>query len=259
MTIGEDGIDVDFTGTSGPSPFGINVPHCYTEAYATFGINCIVAPQIPNNQGSLSVIRIRAPEGCILNARDPAPVSVRHVIGQMLPDVMFGCLHQALPGRVPAEGTSCLWNLSAMGGAGRVDGLARAARRGKPFNVMSFHSGGTGARPGKDGLSATAFPSGVRNMPVEVTESMSPLVVWRKEYRPDSGGAGEFRGGLGQRMEVESTRGGAVRDQRLLRPHRPPAARPGRREQRRRGRGQARRVASSCAARVSRRSPRASD
>ena len=67
---------------------------------------------------------------------------------------------------------------------------------------MSFHAGGTGARPGADGLSATAFPSGVKNVPIEVNEAVSPIVVWRKEYRQDSGGAGEFRGGLGQIMEV---------------------------------------------------------
>jgi N-methylhydantoinase B len=67
---------------------------------------------------------------------------------------------------------------------------------------MSFHAGGTGARPGSDGLSATAFPSGVKNVPIEVNEAVSPIVVWRKEYRQDSGGAGEFRGGLGQIMEV---------------------------------------------------------
>lgn len=204
MTIGETGIDADFAGTSGVSAYGINVPLCYTEAYASFGVKCIVAPRVPNNEGSLSVIRITAPEGCILNAMSPAPVATRHVTGQMLPDVMFGCLHQALGGDVPAEGASCLWNLFAMGGPGRTDGDPAETAHAVPFNVMSFHAGGTGARPGKDGLSATAFPSGVRNMPVEVNEAISPIVVWRKEYRPDSGGAGRFRGGLGQVMEVGS-------------------------------------------------------
>jgi len=201
MTIGETGIDVDFAGTSGISAYGINVPLCYTEAYASFGVKCIVAPKIPNNEGSLSVIRITAPEGTILNAKPPAPVATRHVTGQMLPDVVFGCLHQALGGEVPAEGTSCLWNLFAMGGPGCTDDPAEIAHA-VPFNVMSFHAGGTGARPGKDGLSATAFPSGVRNMPVEVNEAISPIVIWKKEYRPDTGGAGQFRGGLGQVMEV---------------------------------------------------------
>ncbi len=202
MKIGPTGIDVDFTGTSGVSAFGINVPHCYTEAYASFGVKCIVAPKVPNNEGSLEVIRISAPEGSILTAKHPSPVAARHVTGQMLPDVMFGCLHQALGGGVPAEGASCLWNLSAMGGPGRVDGDPADTVNAKTFTIMSFHAGGTGARPGRDGLSATAFPSGVRNVPAEVNETISPIVIWKKEYRQDSGGAGEFRGGLGQIMEV---------------------------------------------------------
>jgi len=202
MTIGADGIDVDYTGTSGTSSFGINVPFCYTDAYSSFGIKCIVAPKVPNNEGSLSVIRISAPEGCILNAVHPAPVATRHITGQLLPDVMFGCLGQALKDAVPAEGTSCLWNLFAMGGDSRVEADVDVVAATKRFNVMSFHSGGTGARPGKDGMSATAFPSGVKNCPIEITEALSPILVTRKEYRTDSGGPGEFRGGLGQVMEA---------------------------------------------------------
>ena len=89
-------------------------------------------------------------------------MAARHVTGQMLPDVMFGCLHQALGGHVPAEGTSCLWNLFALGGPGSTGDDPSETVHAKPFNVMSFHAGGTGARPGADGLSATAFPSGVR-------------------------------------------------------------------------------------------------
>ncbi len=201
MAIGPDGIDVDLVGTSGSSSYGINVPFCYTEAYATFGVRCIIAPGIPNNEGSLSVIRISAPENCILNARHPSPVAARHITGQMLPDLMFGCLGKALKHAVPAEGTSCLWNLVAMSGDSRLNDGSPVVNSG-PFNIMSFHSGGTGARPGKDGLSATAFPSGVRNCPVEIIETLSPVLITRKEYRADSGGPGEFRGGLGQVMEV---------------------------------------------------------
>jgi N-methylhydantoinase B len=202
LTVGPTGIDVDFTGTSGISAFGINVPFCYTEAYSSFGIKCIVAPKIPNNEGSLSVIRVSAPDHCILNAKHPAPVATRHITGQLLPDLMFGCLAKALKDAVPAEGTSCLWNLFAMGGDSRIEADIDVVAKSKAFNVMSFHSGGTGARPGKDGLSATAFPSGVKNCPVEITEALSPLLVTRKEYRVDSGGPGEFRGGLGQVMEA---------------------------------------------------------
>src|SRR5882757_5604308 len=204
LTVGPEGIDVDYAGSPPAVSLGLNVPLCYTEAYTSFGIKCIVAPKVPNNAASLATIRTTAPEGCILNAKHPAPVAARSTIGHMLPDVVFGCLQQALPDGVPAEGTSCLWNVRLMGGMGRVDGDPALLQKATPFNVTSFHSGGTGARPKLDGLSATAFPSGVRNVPVEITETIAPVLVWSKEYRTDSGGAGEYRGGLGQIMEVES-------------------------------------------------------
>jgi N-methylhydantoinase B len=111
---------------------------------------------------------------------------------------VYGCLNQAVPGRVPAEGTSSLWNLALAAG----HGLTGAG--GTAFNVTSFHSGGAGARPQQDGLSATPFPSGVRNVPVEITEALTPLVIWRKALRPNSGGPGRQRGGLGQHIEVTS-------------------------------------------------------
>jgi N-methylhydantoinase B len=206
-TIARDAIEVDFAGSSPISAAGINVPFCYTEAYATFGVKCIVAPAVPNNAGSLATIRIRAPSGSILNADHPAPIAVRHVVGQMLPDVIFGCLAQALPGGVPAEGASCNWTLYLFGGPGRVRADPATLAEATPFSVLAFHSGGMGARPTKDGLAATAFPSGVRNTPVEVTEAISPIVVWRKEFRADSGGAGRYRGGLGQTMELENLDG----------------------------------------------------
>jgi N-methylhydantoinase B/oxoprolinase/acetone carboxylase alpha subunit len=200
LTIGPDGIDVDFTGTGGLSGKGINVPICYTQAYTTFG----VGPRIPNNAASLATIRVTAPEGCILNAPFPAAVQARSIVGQMLPDVVFGCLRQAIPDGVPAEGTSCLWNVRLMGGLGRVEADPALLRRATLYTITGFHSGGTGARPRQDGLSATAFPSGVRNVPVEITEAMAPVLILRKEYRTDSGGIGTFRGGLGQVMEIES-------------------------------------------------------
>jgi len=142
------------------------------------------------------------PDGCILNAPHPYPVSVRHVIGHLLPDLMMGCLHQAVPDRVTAEGASALWNPPLRGGSS-VSGQARGNRPVVgDFEVITFNSGGTGARPTQDGLNATAFPSGVRTMPVEATENVAPIVIWRKELKPDSGGAGRTRGGTGQIMEI---------------------------------------------------------
>jgi N-methylhydantoinase B len=202
MRIAGDGIEVDFAGTSGLSSRGINVPPAYCRAYSCFGIKCVVAPEIPNNWASLSPFRMVIPEGCILNAPHPYPVSVRHVIGHLLPDLMMGCLHQAVPDRVTAEGASALWNPPLRGGSS-VSGQAHG---NKPvigdFEIITFNSGGTGARRTQDGLNATAFPSGVRTMPVEATENVAPIIIWRKELKPDSGGAGRTRGGTGQIMEI---------------------------------------------------------
>ncbi|MDB5315506.1 MAG: 5-oxoprolinase [Rhodospirillales bacterium] len=198
MSILDGAIEVDFTGTSGLSQRGINVPPAYCRAYSCFGIKVVVAPEIPNNWASLAPFRMVIPEGCILNAPRPYPVSVRHVVGQLLPDLMMGCLHQAVPDRVVAEGSSCLWNPPLRGGA-QVSGQGAEVA---DFEVITFNSGGTGARPGKDGLDGTAFPSGVRTMPVEATENVAPVIFWKKELRPDSAGAGRTRGGFGQIMEI---------------------------------------------------------
>lgn len=198
MTVTADEIVVDYAGTSGLSGRGINVPAPYCRAYSCFGIKVVVAPEIPNNWASLMPFRMEIPEGCILNAPRPFPVSARHVIGQMLPDLMMGCLHLAVPGRVNAEGSSALWNPPLRGG-GQVSGGAAEL---PDFEIITFNSGGTGARPTKDGLDGTAFPSGVRTMPVEATENVAPVIFWTKELRPDSGGAGRTRGGFGQVMEI---------------------------------------------------------
>ncbi|MBT8057903.1 MAG: hydantoinase B/oxoprolinase family protein [Gammaproteobacteria bacterium] len=204
LTIGDDGIDVDFSGTSPVCGHGINVPLTYTQAYASFGVRCVVGNDVPNNAGSLEVVRVTAPEGSILNAARPAAVSARHAIGQMLPDVVLGCLEQPLGGRVPSEGASCLFGPVFLGGRGLIPGSVV-----EPFVINAFYAGGSGARPGKDGLDCTAFPSGVRSTPVEITENSAPLIIWKKEYRPGSGGEGEFRGGVGQIMEFAHARGEA--------------------------------------------------
>ncbi|MVA23853.1 hydantoinase B/oxoprolinase family protein [Agrobacterium vitis] len=193
VTVDETGVHIDMDGTSAVSRYGINCPMCYTEAYAAFGVKCIVAPGLPNNAATLGCITVTAPEDCIANALFPRPVIARSTIGMFLPDLIFGCFEQAMQHVVPAESTGTLWNI-------RLGAPPSGAEPG--FMVTTFHSGGAGARPKIDGLSATPFPSGIRNVPVEVTEAITSLVIWRKEFREDSGGAGERRGGLGQIMEI---------------------------------------------------------
>jgi N-methylhydantoinase B len=204
LTISDDGVHVDYDGTSAASGFGINVVFNYCLAYTAFGVKCLVAPEVPNNAGSLAPITVSAPEGCVLNAKRPWPVAARHTVGQMLPDVVAGCLQQAIAGGVPAEGASSLWNPQIFGGGSLVDEVEDGTDANKlpEFSTVIFHCGGAGARPEKDGLSATAFPSGVRTIPVEATESVAPIVFYRREFRDGSGGPGQFRGGLGQVIEL---------------------------------------------------------
>ena len=196
LTIADDGVHVDYSGTSPISSYGINVVLNYTEAYTCFGVRCIIGNEIPNNQGSMSTITVSAPENCILNAQRPAPVSARQVVGHMCPDAVIGCLDQAIDGGLPAEG-SMLWT-PMLRGEFDHDGEPRV------WEMLTFNSGGMGARPDKDGLSTTAFPSGVRVVPVEAVEAVAPVIYWRKEFRQGSAGAGRARGGFGQIIEIGS-------------------------------------------------------
>jgi len=184
---GED-IFIDFTGSSPQSTRGINVVLNYTHAYASFAIKAAICPEVPHNEGSFRPVHVSAPPGSILNALDPAPVASRQVIGHFIPSAIFAALSGALPGRLMAPGADPIW-LSVWRG------------QNPPFTLTIFQVGGTGARPTKDGLNAVGFPSGVAGVPAEVIESLSPVVMKRRQLRPDSGGAGTWRGGLGQLTE----------------------------------------------------------
>ncbi len=191
-----DELWVDWTGSSPESKLGINVVLNYTHAYTTYAVKCALAPEVPNNEGSFRPVHVSAPERCILNAQHPAPVGARHIIGHFLPGAIFGALSEALPDSVMAEGAANIW-INQFSGRDEAD---------KVWTYVWFSAGGTGARPNKDGINATAFPSGISGVPAEVIESLSPVVMHRREFRQDSGGPGKFRGGLGQTMEV-SVRG----------------------------------------------------
>jgi N-methylhydantoinase B len=188
VRVAGDEIFIDFSGSSPQSTRGINVVLNYTHAYASFAIKAAICPDVPHNEGSFRPVHVSAPSGSILNALEPAPVASRQVIGHFIPSAIFAALSGALPGRLMAPGADPIW-LSVWRG------------QNPSFTLTLFQVGGTGARPSKDGLSAVGFPSGVAGVPAEIVESLSPVVVKRRELRPDSGGAGKWRGGLGQLTE----------------------------------------------------------
>ncbi|MEM6971431.1 MAG: hydantoinase B/oxoprolinase family protein [Pseudomonadota bacterium] len=193
VTVEGDQLSVDFAGSSPAVDRGINVTLNYTRAYATYGIKCAVCPEVPNNHGALDAIGISAPQGSILNARRPAAVGGRHLVGHFLPSAIMTALAGIVPERVAAPGADGLWDTHVAG----------EDRAGHPFSFTWFSSGGVGAMRGRDGLSATAYPSGIAGVPVEIIETRAPLVIGRRALVADSGGDGQWRGGLGQEMTVE--------------------------------------------------------
>ncbi len=193
ITVAGDALIVDYDGSSPQVDRGINVVLNYTQAYTTYTLMAALAPGIPNNEGAFRPIDLRAPAGSILNCTRPAPVSARHLIGHFVSQPLLTALAEIVPGQVIANGSAGLWNTM-------MDGMDE---KGDEFAYIFFSAGGMGAAHDRDGLSATAFPSGIMGVPVEAIETAAPLLMHRRELRPDSGGAGRFRGGLGQVMELE--------------------------------------------------------
>ena len=185
-------ITTDFTGSSDASHLGINVCINYTVAYNAFAMHCCINPEIPNNNGSLEPFKVIAPEGSILNAQYPSPVSARHVVGMHVPMPLMKALHNVTPKTVLAESAGGLWSMQIFGTG---DGGRRFA------SSMFNYSAGMGARAGKAGLSATCYPAGISAVPIEVLEAEMPILFDRKELLRGTGGEGQNRGGDGQVVE----------------------------------------------------------
>jgi N-methylhydantoinase B len=187
---------LDYAGTSPEVGRALNVVMNYTEAYSCYPLKCALDPTTPRNDGSYRMIHVSAPEGSILNPRFPAPVHARQLVGHCLAAAIYQALAPVLGERIIAESGSAP-TLRVI-----VSGYRENRRR---YTSILFINGGMGARAARDGLSATCFPSNVVCGSMEVIEALSPLRIWRKELACDSGGPGQFRGGLGQDVEIELT------------------------------------------------------
>jgi N-methylhydantoinase B len=185
----EGEVTIDFAGSSPQTSSGINVVLNYTHAYSTFAVRSCLNPDLPNNTGSLAPIKVKAPEGSIVNCTYPSPVNARHVVGMYVPMPILKALYGVIPDRVLAEGAGAVWTMQIQG----------KRQDGKPFTSSMFnYSGGMGARATKPGPSATCYPTGIAAVPIEILEAVMPIIFDRKELRPGSGGPGASRGGDGQ-------------------------------------------------------------
>lgn len=196
VTISGDRLHIGFEGTGPQVASAVNVPLCYTRAMAAYAVKCLILPNMPNNEGSVTPVELSVPPGSILNALPPAATGARNLVGHSVVPLIFGAMADALPGRVQADaGMTNLLN---------VDG--RHAN-GNAFTTLHFSTGGFGALAGLDGTHATPAPSNMRVMPTEVWEIETSMLIERRNLRPDSGGPGEFRGGLGQEIVMRNDTG----------------------------------------------------
>jgi N-methylhydantoinase B len=199
VTVDGSELVVDLSGSDAQVAGPINCVPASTLAAVYYVIKVVIDPAIPNNAGCYRPVKVILPEGSIVNARSPAAVNARAVVVRRTVDCLLGAFAQALPERIPAASSGHPLMLS-MGGMSPVGGRA--------YVTAEIGAGGMGARPVKDGLEAIQTDtSNAQNIPIEALEMESPLRVFHYRLRPDSGGAGRFRGGLGLEKSIEVLHG----------------------------------------------------
>jgi len=196
VTIANGEVMADFAGTSDAIKYAINVPLCYTRAMTCYAIKCLTTPRIPNNEGSVRPVKLKAPPGCLLNALSPSPTGGRHIVGHFVVPLIFGALADIVPDRVQAD--SGMLNLINLQGT---------TRDGRGVSSIFFASGGFGALEGQDGAPTTPSPSNMTGSSIEIWEDLTGMFIESKALLPDSGGPGEYRGGLGQQIEFVNDSG----------------------------------------------------
>ena len=196
IEVSGDEMSVDFTGSSPQRQGPVNCPPGYSSALTFHAIKCILDPGTPNNDGCHRPIKVHCPPGTIVNPRYPAAVNGRHLVGHHMSRVVYGALREVLPDELIADSGS-MPTVAA--------NFSSVAQSTRPFASIFMANGGMGARAGKDGLACAPFPTNPSCGSLEIQETVTPLRFLRKELTTDSGGAGRFRGGLGQEVEIELT------------------------------------------------------
>ena len=183
-------LTVDLDGSSAHVNWGGNVVYNFTYAYVFMAMKSMFGPDIPNNDGCATPIRLKAPEGSVVNCKFPAAVAARLVIGHFLTEIIYRAMSEVLPNRV----------IAASGGTPAQMNVFYGKRSdGRPWHSVIIRGGGMGASSVSDGNYVYIFPANGANTPIEIFESDTPLIVERRELLIDSSGPGRMKGGLGQR------------------------------------------------------------
>jgi N-methylhydantoinase B len=202
ITISNGDFSVDFTGTSPQVRGPFNAGRSSVMAAVFYVIRAITDPAIPSNAGCYRPVRLHLPPGSLVNPQSPAPVNARGTTVKRIADVLLGALVKAIPDRIPSAPAGDLLVVS-------IGGIDPATAR--PFVFGNLLAGGMGGRPTKDGIDCIETDTtNCMSNPVEMIEMAFPVRVIRSSLRPDSAGAGRYRGGLGFDRVFEILRGDAV-------------------------------------------------
>ena len=207
VTIKGDELTADLAGTAPQVRRPVNCPINYTRAYVALPLKMVCDPLMPNNQGTYRPLHLVAPEGSLLNPTYPAACFWRLAAGMLVSELMFRILARIAPDRVPADsGSMPTWQFYVNG----------VRPNGDAFALHQHAFGGMGGRPGEDGLASISFPYNVRDVSIEWSEMEAPIIYEARELIPDSGGAGEFRGGLGQELKLRAQEGHVAKGKPLV-------------------------------------------
>jgi N-methylhydantoinase B len=188
ITVEEDHLVVDYTGSSPQVKAALNSTRSYTHSNTYLSVRCVLGRDVPNNVGVFRCITVKVPEASVLNPVLPGACAARALTGYRIFDTMLGALAQIVPDRVPAAGE----------GGNSVVCISGLRGNRKPFIIVDMLCGAWGGRPDQDGVEAITNPSqNLSNMPVEVMEAEHPVRVEEYAFVPDSCGAGRWRGGVG--------------------------------------------------------------
>ena len=198
VTVGRSRIEIDYAGTSPQVDYPLNAVLGVTISGAYFVLRCLLGDDIPANYGAFLAVRVEAPPGTILNPTYPHPVGGGNVeTSQRNADVIFRALAPAAGGSVPAAAGGSMNNVMIGGGRGRGSWAF--------YETLGVGLGGSRTRDGIDGIQANM--TNTMNTPVEEIERSLPIMMTRYEFRPDSSGAGRYRGGSGLVRAYEALSG----------------------------------------------------
>ncbi len=199
LEIKSDRVKIDFAGTGPCVPYAINVPLCYTRSWCAYTLKCLTTPDLPNNLANVSPLEVTAPEDCILNARRPSATLGRNTVGWYVVPLLMGAFAKALPDAVQAEpgmATAVVFNGTLRNGGKLLD--------------QYFATGGIGAMAGLDGRQTTPAPTNCAMISSEIWEDETDVAVLERRILPDSGGAGQYRGGPGQQVVLQNNTGNPI-------------------------------------------------